>query len=186
MEQFDLDLNDDPYLAAPGLWPNIITLENNQIQIEDLIFELDTQIVKLENLGIDYLSQYTAILSIEQLKNYLYIINENYIDIPFIEAITDDYTKSITYFTSLYQFLFVDFIKDIINRFDLNKSEEIRNILVSHINNNLTQLNNLYKINTSLRPELIKNSILLDIFSGDLERFIESFVNVVLAKYLND
>jgi len=186
MPEFDFDLNDDIYKANPGYWPNIITLQNNNIQLEDLIFELNSQIKQLENLGINYLNQYDNILPIETLKDFLLLINEKYIDIPLIEIITNDYDKSLVYFTSLYEFLFVDFISSVAALIKTNNPQEIRTIILTHINNNLKQLNNLYKINPNLKPEMIKNSILLDIFNSDLDKLYEVFINPILVTYLNN
>ena len=186
MLQFDFDLNDDVFKANPGYWPLIVALENNKIELEDLLFELNTQINELENLEINYLNQYTDIIPMESLKDLLLLINEKYIDIPYIETIISDYDKCLVYFTSLYQFMFVNFIKDVMPLIKTNKIEEIRTIILNHINNNLIQLNNLYKINPNLKPEMIKNSILLDIFDNDLENFYESFISIILVKYSNN
>jgi hypothetical protein len=186
MPQFDFDLNDDIYKSSPGYWPLIVTLQNNNIELEDLLCELNIQINELENLGVNYLNQYNNIIPMETLKELLLLINEKYIDIPYIEIIISDYDKCLVYFTSLYEFLFVDFIKDVLPLITTNKFEEIRTIILNHINTKLTQLNILYKINLNLKPEMIKNSILLDIFNNDLEIFYESFISIILVKYLNN
>lgn len=186
MKQFDFDLNDDIYKANPGYWPNIITLQNDNIEQEDLIFEINTQIVQLENLGINYLEQYdNNLISIDLFNKFLDFINDNYINIPFLETIRVDYNKSLVYFRSLYEFLVIDFIIDVLPLINSNRAQIVREIIINHINNKLTQLNNLYIINNNLRPEMIKYSILLDLFNNNIEQFYESYITIVKVKYLN-
>lgn len=192
----DFDQVDDVYKASPGWWGIISNQEDIKCQKEDLLFEIQEQYLKLNNLGIDFLGQYEEeMIEYKVLSDMLKTINEKYI--PFLDNVRLDYDKLLITAKSIYEILFVDFIKDTIPQIcsikKLNSpsqliqanSEEIRSFLLEHYNNTLNQLNILYKINPNLAGGMVKNSFAIDLFAGNLESFCEEFMFPVIIKYIN-
>lgn len=196
MSSIDFDQVDNVYKASPGWWGIIANQEDIKCQKEDLLFEIQEQYLKLNNLGIDFLGQYEEeLIEYKTLSDMLKTIDEKYI--PFLDNIRLDYDKLLITAKSIYEILFVDFIKDTIPQICSVKKltnpsqllqanyEEIRSLLLEHYNNTLKQLNTLYKVNPNLAGGMVKNSFAVDLFAGNLEQFCEEFAYPVIIKYNN-
>lgn len=196
MQSIDFDQIDDVFKASPAWWNIINSEENNDIERQDLMFEINSQCLNLNNLGIDFLGQYDQdLITYKFLMDFLGYVNDNYIN--FLDYIKIDYTKLLITTKSIYEILFVDFIKDTIPQICIVKkiknpiqliqadNEEFKQLLIEHYNNTLKQLNSLYKMNPDLTGPMVKNSFALDLFNNDLENFYEEFVCPVIVKYQN-
>jgi hypothetical protein len=192
----DFDQVDDIYKASPRLWSTITSLENIQCEIENLKFELGQQFINLNNLGIDYLSQYSNI----EIPKIIYIEFLNYINnyyINIIEFLSLDYNKISIMGQSVYKILFVDFINttlpQICNVKKINDPskllqanvDEIKQLLLDHYNNILKQLNSLYQTSSNLDIQngMLQNSFAIDIFNKNLDDFSEKFFFPIVLKY---
>lgn len=196
MISLDTDQVDDVYKASVGWWDIINTLEDIKIQTDDLEFEIMYQCCNLKNLGVNYLKQYDTI-SIPKniLQNFLKYVDDYYI--RFLDFLQIDYDKILILSKSIYEILFVDFVNQTIPQICVVNSIQdpmqlvqesevgIRNLLISHYNKILTQLNTLYKINTSLSTEMLKNSFAIDLFNKNLDDFNERFAIPVIINYSN-
>jgi hypothetical protein len=192
MLELDFDQVDDPYKASPAWWNIINTKENEKIEQDDIAFELELQYKDLENLGINYWSQYE---NIDQLTitTFLTYIHDHYLPLSDLEIILARNDASNIIGKAIYELLFVDMVNDTIpticsvNKIkpctDLILNKNIKGLLLTHYQNILTQLNNLYPINKDLSPPMIKHSIAIDIFNADVETFIEKFLTPVITKY---
>jgi hypothetical protein len=194
MQQIDFDQVDDVYKASPGWWGIIVSQENINCEQKDLLFEVQSQCLDLNNLGIDFLAQYDSeTVSYDFLLDFLGTVNNKYIS--FLDYIRLDYDKLFIITKSIYEILFVDFIKETIPQICMVKklddplkliqanNEEFKTLLIEHYNNTLKQLNTLYKINNNLAGAMVKNSFALDLFDRDLEQFYEEFVCPVIINY---
>lgn len=193
MNNIDDNLIEDIFASPPKTWPAIISNEILDKEHEDLLFELKEQYIGLNNLGIDYLSQYMIEIRSKTISDMLSFINDKYIAI--IDFSSLDYNKLYELFKNLYKILFVDMVLKtipsicIVNKIkDPSKliqanSLEVKQLLINHYTTTLKQLNILYPINNSLNEEILKNSFAIDLFNNDLDNFTETFLFTIIQKY---
>jgi hypothetical protein len=196
MLEFDFDQIENVYKAPPAWWS--IILDQQNINIEQQVFDenIKDQYLRFEMLPNNFFNEIDIdIIPKKSLLNFIIYIDQNILGIPYLEKVIQDVDKLLLYSRSVYEFLFVDFLKSLIPiQFQLDKTlnrevlvkwnpEKWRNVINDYLNNNLKQLNNVYNINNSLNQEMIKFSILIDLFSNNLDKFYEAFISKLIIKY---
>jgi hypothetical protein len=168
--------------------------ENEELFIYEIIPLIEDQIYNLNNLGINYLSQYKLRLidtsKQDLVNNILIYTHENYINIMQIESIMQDQFIKFVFANYIYDLYSTQLITKILPLLiSINEFKSSLEI-ISKLNSNTIKnkiLNVLYKLCDIIgklnKDVMIQYTYYIDLFDNNLENFFENFLIPIIIKY---